>query len=123
MEEGVVEQILGGLKTIEELDAKVMEPAKRPKIINKTMATANKEYKIELPAKTKKFTLHMRETDTAFKIAFERGSVDGATPAREYFTVPAGVPYWEDDLDLDQIFFIFVACATAAKTIEVIAWR
>ena len=118
-EEGVVRGIVR-----EEVEAGLSKrKARKPKIINKTMTTANKEYEIPLPAKTKKFTAHLRETDTAFKIAFERGSVDGATPAREYFTVHAGTPYWEDDLDLDAIFILCVACASAGKIVEVIAWR
>lgn len=96
--------------------------ARKPKIINKTMTTANEEYEIQLPARTKKLLVHMRTLDADFKIAFERGSIDGATPAREYFTVHMGDVYYEDELDLDPIFSIFVACASAAKVIEVIAW-
>jgi len=95
--------------------------ARKPRIINKTMTLADTEYKIALPDKTKKFTMNMRENDTAFRIAFEKGRV--AEPKGEYFTVPAETPYWEDILDLDQKFVIYVACASAGKTIEVIAWK
>jgi len=95
--------------------------AKKPQIIKKTMTLADTEYEIALPSKTKKFTMHMRETDKEFRLAFEKGRV--ADPKEPYFTVPTGTPYSEDDIKLDQIFKIYVACATAGKTIEVIAWR
>ena len=117
-EEGVIREIVR-----EEVDAGISRrAARKPKIINKTMTTANKEYSIALPAKTKKFLVKMRSLDADFLIAFERGSVDAATPTREYFTVNIGDAYYEDDLDLKEIFSIFVMCASAGKIIELIAW-
>lgn len=92
-----------------------------PKIINKTMETANKEYEIGIPPLTKRFTMHMRETDKEFRLAFEKGRV--ATPKEPYFTVKTNGDYWEDDLELNEIFYLYVACASAGKTIEVVAWR
>jgi len=116
-EEGAIRGIVR-----EEVEAGLSKRSSRkPIIIVKTMTVADTEYKIALPAKTKKFTLHMRETDTAFRIAFEKGRV--ADPKEPYFTIPAKSPYWEDDLDLDQIFSIYIACSTAGKTIETVAWR
>ena len=118
LDEGVIrkivsEEVAAGLKK---------KAAKKPTIINKTMTKANTEYKLALPARTKKFLLKMRTTDADFIMAFERGSIDGASPAREYFTVHMGDVYYEDELDLEEIFHVFVACASAAKTIELIAW-
>ena len=116
-EEGVIRSFVR-----EEVDAELSKKAaKTPKIIKKTMTLADTEYEIALPSKTKKFTMHMRETDTAFRLAFERGRV--ADPKEPYFTVHAGTPYWEDNLDLKKIFKIYIACGTAGKTLELIAWR
>jgi len=96
--------------------------ARIPRIINKTMTEANKEYPLALPAGAKKFTIKMRETDTAFIMAFERGAVDGATPKGEYSTVPNGDSFSEVDLQTANDFKIYVACAVAGKTIEVTVW-
>lgn len=116
LEEGVIRQIVR-----EELEAEISKRnPKKPKIIIKTMTDADTEYNIALPARTKKFTMHMRETDTDFRLAFEKGRV--AEPKGDYFTVHDGTPYWEENLDLQPIFKIFVACAIAGKTLEVIAW-
>lgn len=116
LEEGVIREIVR-----EEVEAGLSKrDARKPKIIIKIMKVADTEYEIALPARTKKFTLHMRETDTAFRLAFEKGRV--ADPKEPYWTIPIGTPYWEDDLDLDQIFKIYVACASAGKTVEVVAW-
>lgn len=117
LDEGVIRQIVR-----EEVDAGLSKrDARKPQIINKTMTVEDTEYTIPLPPKTKKFIIHMRETDTDFRLAFEKGRV--AEPKGDYFTVLAGTPYWEDDLDLKEIFKIKVACDTAGKTLEVIAWR
>jgi len=117
LEEGVIRQVVR-----EEVEAGLSKrDARKPRIFIKTMTVEDTEYEIALPPKTKKFTMHMRETDTAFRFAFERGRV--AEPKEPYFTVPAATPYWEDQLDADEIFKIYVACGTAAKTVELIAWR
>ena len=116
-EEGVIRSIFR-----EEIDAGLSkrEP-KKPRIITKTMTTADKEYEIALPPNTKKFTMHMRETDKEFRLSFEKGRVAGSK--EPYFTVPTGTPYSEDDIELEKKFKIYVACATAGKTVELIAWR
>lgn len=116
IDEGVIRSIVRE----EVVDGLSKRDAKKPRIINKTMNVADTEYEIALPAKTKKFTIHMRQTDTAFRLSFERGRV--ATPKESYFTVPAKGSYWEDNLDLDEIFYIYVACSTEGKTIEAIVW-
>lgn len=115
-EEGVIRSIVR-----EEVEAGISKrDAKKPKIIKKTMTDADTEYEIALPAKTKKFSMQCRE-GTAFRLAFEKGRVE--EPKEPYATVHTGTPYYEDNLDLDQIFIMYVACGTAGKTIEVIAWR
>lgn len=96
--------------------------AKYPRIINKTLTDADTEYPLALPAGAKRFTIKMRETDTDFIMAFERGAVEGATPRGEYSTVPNGDSFSEVDLQTGNDFKIYVACAVAGKTIEVTTW-
>jgi len=116
-EEGVIRQIVR-----EEVEAGASKRlAKKPRIFTKTMTDADTEYEMGLLPKTKKFTMHLRETGIAFRFAFEKGRVE--TPKEPYFTVPADTPYWEDQLDTDEIFKIYVACGTAAQTVELIAWK
>jgi len=96
--------------------------SKRPQIFNKTMPSANTEYEIKLPPNLKKFLIKMRETTTAFILAFEKGRVDTSSPKGPYVIVPVGGNYNEDNLSLDYSLTIYVACGTAGKTLEVIAW-
>jgi len=113
----------GAIRSIvrEEVEAGLSErTAKMPTILNKTIVAANTGYEIELPANTKRFIMQCRD-GTTFIFAFEKGSVDGATPNREYGTVLANGSYKAEKVSLKRTS-IFVA-GTAGKIIEVVAWR
>jgi hypothetical protein len=88
-----------------------------PGIYNVTMTNANTEYSQAL-TNCKKFIILMRENDTAFRIAFVTGKV--ATSTVPYFTVPEGSSYDEDNINFTGT--IYFACASAGKTIQIIAW-
>lgn len=90
--------------------------------INKTLTSADTEYKITLPAGCKQFSVKVRTDDVDLKIGATKGSVDTATPRGDYFTLNAGRSWDEPNLELDNEFTFYVACATAAKVVEVVAW-
>jgi len=91
--------------------------AETPTIFNVTMANANTEYSQALPATTRRFSIKNRN-GTAFRVAFATGKV--ATPTEPYLTIPANSEYYEDDLRADLT--LYFACASAGKTVEIIAW-
>lgn len=113
--EGLIKSIVERVKS--ELQAT------KGRIINVTMTTEDKEYTINLPPGCKKFSLKMRQTDTAFRWALEKERVANTSASTaEYSTIPAAGSHSEDLLNLERAK-IYVACGTAGKTIECVAWR
>jgi len=93
--------------------------SENPTIYNVVMTNADTEYSQALPAGTKKFSLKMRQIDTAFRIAYVAGKV--AAPTEPYYTIPITGEYYEDKLNLAAVT-IYFACASAGKTIEITVW-
>lgn len=89
-----------------------------PTPYNVVMTLANTEYSQELPANTKRFSMQMRENDTAFRIAYVTGKV--AAPTEPYYTIQGAKEYYEPDLNFTGT--IYFACASAGKHIEIMAW-
>ena len=96
--------------------------ARKPLIIVTTLTSANTEYPIRLPAGCKRYSVKVRTDDVDLLVSFTKGHVDGATPRGEYFTLNAGRSHDEADLQLDNEFTLYVACATAGKVVETVAW-
>ena len=99
-----------------------LPPAGKPSISNIEMPSANTEYPDgghPLPKGCKKFLLHCRD-GTAFRLAFASGKVAGSTPP--YFTIKANTAYSEDNLSVEEDTWIYLACGSTAKVIEIIQW-
>lgn len=92
-------------------------PATTPAVYNVTMTNADTEYSQALPSGCRKFTVHCRD-GTEFRLAFVTGKV--ATPTAPYLTVPENACYWEDNVKSSGT--IYVACDTAGKVVEIVAW-
>lgn len=90
-----------------------------PTPYNVVMTNADTEYSQELPEGTKRFSVQMRENDTAFRIAYVTGKV--AAPTEPYYTVQSAREYYEPDLKLTGKT-IYFACGSAGKHIEIMAW-
>lgn len=84
-------------------------------IYNVTMTSANTEYSQALPPNTRKFLIKCR-TSFAIKLAFKSGE-----SGTNYLTVPAGMTYWEDQINYATVTLYF-QCATAGKVAEIVAW-
>ena len=104
---------------IKALELETMPPATKPSIANIEMPSADTEYLHMLPKGCKKFLLHCRD-GTAFRLAFKRGKV--ATPTQPYFTMKANTSYSEDNLDVEEDTWLYLACGTASKVIEIVQW-
>lgn len=89
-----------------------------PTPYNVVMTTENTEYSQVLPEGTKRFSLQMRENDTAFRVAYVTGKV--AAPTEPYYTIQVAREYYEPDLNFTGT--IYFACASAGKHIEIMAW-
>ena len=94
-------------------------PAATPAIYNVVMTNANAEYSQALPAGTKKFSIHLRENDATYRVAFVTGKV--ATPTEPYETIPSSWEYYEDGVNLTGMT-IYFACPSAGKHAEILAW-
>lgn len=96
-------------------------PAKRPNVKRVTVGAA-----VEVPfsfdgvVSVIGFTVHVYETNTNLRIAFEAG---GTASPDNYFTLHAGDEYIERDInwtpDEDALFFL---SASGEITVEVIYW-
>lgn len=91
-----------------------------PVVFNIPMASADTEYRYELPVGTKTFVVHCRD-GTAFRLSYERERVANSNPP--YFTVKDNNSYSEWNLNLSKGVFLYVACASASKVVEGVAWR
>ena len=85
-----------------------------------SMPEADIEYPVFLPAGVKGFILHCRDA-TAIRISHILGAVAEKSPP--YFTLKSNTAFAVDNIDLPNGQILFVACSTAAKFIETIAWR
>ena len=92
--------------------------ATTPAIYNVSMVSADTEYSQALPANTKRFSVQCL-TDFDVRFAFETGKV--ATPTAPYALIRAGMNYFEDRVNLASTT-VYVACPSAGKVAEIIAW-
>jgi hypothetical protein len=92
--------------------------ATTPVIYNVPMADADTEYSQALPAKVKRFSIHLRDY-TEFRFAYEANKV--ATPTEPYETIPAGSEKYEQMIEPPSLTLYFASPA-AGKTAEIEAW-
>ncbi len=94
--------------------------AQTPTILNVTMTNADEEYSLVIPAGTK--TVQISTADgTAFRFAFVTGKV--ASPTAPYFTVPADTMYDSGEgVYFDEHTTIYLACDSAGKVAQILAW-
>ncbi len=82
------------------------------------MPSANTEYPWNVPFGCKRFIITVRD-GTAVRVAMEPKKVAGSD--YPYFTLDTNGYWQESDLDIQtDDFFIYFACASAAKTVEII---
>lgn len=96
-----------------------LEVSTTPTIYNATLAFANQDYGVALPAGTKKFMVKERNGNP-FRLAFQIG-VGPVAPAIPYLNVLSNQVYWEDHVYLTGVT-IFVAAPIAGRVIEIICW-
>jgi len=109
--------VLDRLKDIADAVALTPQVSTIPVIYNVTMTIANTEYSQALPANSKKFLIHCQD-GTAFRLAYVTGKV--AIPTAPYLSVKASSSYNEDHIKATPT--IYVACAQAAKVVEIVSW-
>jgi hypothetical protein len=90
-----------------------------PTCYNITMTNINTEYGQALPAAIKELEFRCRD-GTEFRFAFETGKV--AAPTAPYATLPAAGSYWKELPGDGTQMTLYVACASAGKVVEAIAW-
>lgn len=88
----------------------------RPTISNVTLTTANTEYSYTVPEYTFKLQIKARSTTAAIKVAYVSGE-----SGTNYFTIPAGQTYWEDNITV--AFTIYMQSTTAGTVAEVLTWQ
>ncbi len=95
--------------------AVVARKATTPVIHRVIMTLADTEYSQLLPANCKKFLVKCR-ANYAIRVAFGAGLT-----TTTYLTVPAGMSYWEDLLQITGLT-LYLRCMTAAQVVEIVAW-
>lgn len=93
--------------------------AKKPSIININIVAADTEYSHMLPKGCKRFTLHVRD-GTAIRLSFIQGVV--ATPDPGYWTLKANTSWSESKLDIEADTWLYFACDSTGKVLEIIQW-
>jgi len=93
--------------------------ARKPSIANVRIIDANTEYSHMLPKGCKKFTLHVRD-GTAIRVSFRSGVV--AKPNPGYWTLKANTSWSEDNLDIEGDIWLYFACTSTNKVVELILW-
>jgi len=94
-----------------------------PTIYNETLAVADQEYDVTLPANTLRYDIQCRDAQVV-RFAFETGKV--ATPTEPYATLKAGSSFASDHLPqriavVDAGIVLYFASSTAGAVVEVIA--
>lgn len=115
------EQILDELKKLNRQQNLLLTSGK-PSLLNIEMPSANTEYPEGghlLPKGCKRFLVHCRD-GTAFRMAFQKDKVAGSNPP--YLTIVANQVYWEDNLNLEEDTFLYFACGSTSKCIEIVQW-
>jgi len=95
------------------------EKAVRPSVVNYTLTSADTEYKHKLPLGCKRITMQMRDA-TDFRFSFEQGVV--ALPHPGYFTVKSGTVMRMEGLNVEGDVFIYMACDSTSKVVEIMQW-
>lgn len=114
----VLQKLVGELRNLVDHN----DPITVPNDIYLSMPDADTEYKLTLPPHTVAFVIQTQD-GTAFRFAVRQGGV--ATSAPPYVTVPLGGSYEVQGLNtkgVDGGLVLYVACSTAAKAIQGIAW-
>lgn len=90
-----------------------------PTVYNITMTLVDTQYSQQLPDEIARLEFWVRD-GTAMRFAFVTGKV--AAPTAPYATLPANGVYWQDFPGTGTLLTLYVACASAGKIVEVIAW-
>lgn len=101
------------------IEKRMMPPASYPSIVNIELPSADTEYFHMIPKGCKKFLLHSRD-GTAFRLSFQRDKVAAST--QPYFTIKGNTAYSEDNLNIIEDTWIYLACASASKVVEILQW-
>ncbi len=87
----------------------------RPTIVNVDITLADTEYSYALPAKTRKFTIKLRDPGYPLKLAVvESGS--GTT----YVNIPQGGTHTEDDIKVPLT--LYFQSSQGSMTAEILSW-
>lgn len=95
-----------------------MNVVETPTLYTITMTDADTEYSQLLPSSTRKIRFQCR-TANDVRYAYVTGKVAGSTAP--FSTLKSGAVYTENDLDLSGVT-LYVACAAAAKVVELEVW-
>ena len=86
-----------------------------PDIQNISLALADTEYTVTLPASTKRFRLQVRGT-SKLKLAYTLGQ-----SGSNYITVWPGAYYTETELDINSLS-IYVQASKSGEILEIVSW-
>ena len=95
------------------------EKAVKPSVVNKNIDSADTEYKHKLPLGCKRLQMQMRDA-TNFRFSFEAGII--AKPDPGYFTVKSGTVFKMEGLNIEGDVFIYMACDSTSKVVEIMQW-
>lgn len=87
-----------------------------PDISNTTLGAANTESSIALPAGTKKFKLRARGFA---KLQLAYTATESGT---NFWTIPAGACYFEELLDENTSYTIYIQANKASAEVELVSW-
>jgi len=95
------------------------QKALKPSVVNYTLPSADTQYKHKLPLGCKRLQMQMRDA-TDFRFSFEDGVV--AKPHPGYFTVKSGTVMKMEGLNVEGDVFIYMACDSTSKVVEIMQW-
>ena len=93
--------------------------ATRPSVVNINIVSEDTEYKHKLPWGCKRITIQVRD-DRDLRIAFDDDIVE--TPNPGYFTIKESTVLQMDGLDVDSDVWLYMACDSGNKIVEIIQW-
>ena len=100
------------------MEEKLVE-ATKPSVVNINLVTANKEYMHKLPVGCKRFRIQMRDS-TDFRLAVFQDIV--AKPNPGYYTVKGGAAFEERSLNIQEETWLYIACGSDNKIVEIFQW-
>ena len=102
--------------SVGDLIVDVSEPDKC-EIQNHTVVTANTEFSLDLPDKTKRFTVTVRDCGGVLRISCDAGETD-----TKYKKVPMGVEYCSGPVDLPDNSKVYLQVNKVGAIVELESW-